>query len=290
MATGQSTYADISGLLNTYRDEAFDVLRETNVLVPTITTLSATGMMPRQSSQYNDVNVREVGETDDITPTQYNRTQLSLLTPTTYADQVFLTDSRIASDDRNVRVDVSTSMGGAFAENVDTNLATSFSSFTGGTVGSAGSALTWDNILAARSIMWANKVKGQIYCALHPYQFNDLLMEASTNGNSNAFVGAPMFQDRLATSDFYMTSMMAIGVVFVVCSNIAVDGSDDAIGGMYVREALAYDERRAFRMEPERDASRGGGGWELNFSLQYAYGVWTPARGVQIISDASAPS
>lgn len=290
MATGQSTFADINSLLNIYRGEAFDVLRETNLLVPTVTSLNGVGMMSRQATEYNDVNIREVGETDDVTPTQYNRSQIALLTPTTYVDQVFLTDSRIASDDRPIEIETAANMGAAFAEDVDTNIASSFSSLTGGTIGTAGSALTWGNITAARTRLAALKVRGPFYCALHPNQFHDLIVEASQNGNSSAFVGAPRFQDRLVASDLYLTSVMALGVTFVVDANIAVDGSDDATGAMYAPSALAYDERRAFRVEPERDASRGGGGWELNFSLQYAYGVWNANRGVQIISDASDPS
>lgn len=289
MATGQSTYADISSLLNIYRDEAFDVLREHNVLVPTVTSLSGEGLMTRQATEYNDVNVRQIGETDDVTPTQFNRTQKALLTPYTYADQVFVPDSRLASDDKNMRADAMMAMGNAFAADVDTNLATNFASLTAGTVGTAGSTLTWNNILAARSILQNAKVPGPYYCALHPYQFNDLLKEAWTNGNSSAFVGAPQFQDRMV-SMAYQQSLMAIGVTFVISANIAVDGSDDATGAMYARNALAYDERRSFRVEAERDASRGGGGWELNFSLIYAHGVWAADRGVQIISDASTPS
>ncbi len=289
MATGQSTYSNISSLINPIQADALDVLREYNVLVPTITNLSGSGLMARKLSEYNDVNVRQIGETDDITPTRFDRSLKSTLTPAIYAEQVFLTDMNIDSNDQNVRVDAAMNLGNAFAQNVDTNIATNFGSLTAGTVGSAGSALTWDNILAARSILQATKVPGPYYCALHPYQFHDLLMEANTNGNSSSFIGAPNFSDRMIASA-YQQNLMAIGVTFVVSANIAIDGSDDATGAMYAMSALAYDERRAFQIAAQRDESRGGGGWELNASLVYAHGTWATDRGVQIISDASTPS
>ena len=62
-----------------------------------------------------------------------------------------------------------------------------------------------------------------------------------------------------------------------------------ATGAVFSREALAYDERKGFSIEPQRDASRGGGGWELNASMDYAYGVWRPTMGVKVIATSVVP-
>jgi hypothetical protein len=77
------------------------------------------------------------------------------------------------------------------------------------------------------------------------------------------------------------------GVTFVVSASVALDGTD-AIGAMYNPAALAYDVRQAFRVEPQRDASRRG--WEWNFNTDYATGLWVPNRGITLVGDATTPS
>ena len=70
----------------------------------------------------------------------------------------------------------------------------------------------------------------------------------------------------------------------------APNASDDFTGGVFPREALAIDWRRAIRVMPQRDESRGGGGTEFNMSAIYAHGIWRPTRGVQMVFDATAPT
>lgn len=64
-------------------------------------------------------------------------------------------------------------------------------------------------------------------------------------------------------------------------------GSNYASGAIFRREAFALDQRRGFRIEPQRDASKRG--WELNLSGIYAVGTWRPDYAVLLKSDASAP-
>lgn len=68
---------------------------------------------------------------------------------------------------------------------------------------------------------------------------------------------------------------------------IAIDTSDDAVSGVFNRQALALDMRRAPRLEPERDASKRA--WELNISAGYAVGVRRSTYGVAMTADATAP-
>ena len=73
----------------------------------------------------------------------------------------------------------------------------------------------------------------------------------------------------------------------MVSNAISVDASDDAYGAIYVPQSMALDTRKAFNIRPERDESREL--TELNASMWYAYGVWRPAFGVAILSDAITP-
>jgi len=76
------------------------------------------------------------------------------------------------------------------------------------------------------------------------------------------------------------------GVSIFVSSNVETS-SNDAYAGMFSRDALAFDLRRAPRMEPERDASRRG--VELNLTSVFAHGVWRPTFGVAGLFDNQAP-
>lgn len=279
----QSRYSDVVSLLNDIYEGAYFVLRSNNLLVRTVTVFQDNaGMSPRKSSMYGAANPRAVSEGEDVTATPFNRTLLTTLTPSRYADQVVLTDERIATDSQNVRADAAMEMGSAFAEFVDQQIAGDLTSLTGGTVGTAGTALTWANILRARALLQNSKVPGPYYCALHPYQWLRLVESAAISGSE--LKAAPGFQDTLV-STYFVASILG-GVTFVVSPSIPTSGND-ATGALYSPMALAYDERRPFNMRPERDESRES--WEVNFSLWFGHGLWRPALGVKLIGLATLP-
>lgn len=281
MATGSSKYSDVSSLINDIYEGAYFTLRTNNRLVRTVSVLNGSGMAPRKATLNASSNPREVSEGDDVTPTQFNKTLLATLTPARHADQFLITDQRIETDSDNVRQDASMELGGGFAEYVDTKIATLFTSLTGGSVGAGGSALTWANIFQARTLLEVNKVPGPYYCALNPYGWYDLVNSALTAGNE--LKEANIFQDALVNT--YFTSTIVGGVTFVVTPDIAIN-TNVAIGAMYSPMAIAYDERKAFNIRPQRDESREA--WELNASLWFGYGVWRANMGVKITHDATA--
>jgi hypothetical protein len=288
MATGISTYnPDIVSLIDNIHEAALFTLRQQSILVRTVTVFSDNdGMEPRDVTEYGSANPRSLGEGEDVTPTNFNRSVLTTLTPERHGDQFVLTDQRIRTDYQNVASDAAMELGSSFATYVDEKIATNFSSLTGGTVGAAGSALTWSNIYDARAKMGANNVPmgpQGYFCALHDYQWNDLVQASLTSGAQ--ILRSDRFQDSLIVN-YYTTTIMA-GVTFVVTSSIAIDADDDAVGAMYSPRAMAYDERMAFTIEPQRDSSRQA--TELNANLWFAHGTWRPIEGVQIISDATSP-
>jgi hypothetical protein len=282
MATGNTRYADISSLVNDIYEGALFTLRERNLLTRTVRVFTDTmSMAPRKNTAYGTANVRQVGEGEDITPTKFDRTLLSTLTPARYSDQFVITDERIATDPLNVRADAAMELGAAFAEYVDKQLVADFNGLTGGTIGTPGGTLTWDNLSDAYVLLVMAKVPRPYWCALHPQQWNRLRKAAGASGVQVA--QAPLFQDRL-TQDYFVSSLWG-DLFFVVTANITQGTA--AVGAMYSPLALAYDERTPFTVEPQRDASRGA--WELNANLRFAHGVWAAARGVQLIGTAANP-
>ena len=89
-----------------------------------------------------------------------------------------------------------------------------------------------------------------------------------------------------ALRDYYVGSL--VGVRIFTSSNISVDGSDDAISGLFVAPAIMLDTRRAMRMETERDASARA--WEINVNAGYGYGITRPTFGVKFTADATEPA
>lgn len=264
-----------------YEDAMF-VARDQNLMASLVTTYTGEGIAPRVSSQWSSTSISAVNDDDDLTSQAFTPTVLSTLTPSEVGAQYLITDQRAESDPFGVQQAAAVELGQAIATKIETDLVSDFTSFTGGTVGAAGSAMTWGRFFAAAAQLRAQKAPGPVYAVLHPYHWHDLASEASIAGTN---FNAPQFGDDVMRNRFVG---MAAGVMIFESANIPVDGSDDAISGLFTPMALALDVRRAPRIEDERDASRRA--TELNLSAVYAHGVWRPKFGVKMIADASIPT
>lgn len=285
MAQGATRYADISTLLPDIWEAALEYARHETIMMNLVTTFrDQTGLVPRKNTEYAALTAKTVGEDDDLTPDKYTRTLLSTLTPAEIGLQVVLTDSEVESDDANVRANAGRELGAAIGEKVETDLLGNFSSLTGGTIGAAGTAITWGHFFAARSVLRNTRARAPYMCVLHDYQWHILAKAASIAGTT-VRSDAPSWVDEVMRR-WYIGQ---VAEVAIFTSNlITVDSDTDAYGAMFPRQALALDLRRPFRLEPERDASRRV--WELNATMVYAHGTWEPAKGVQMLFDAATPS
>lgn len=277
--------SDISSFISTVFEASILVARDNNVMTGLVRTFNdRTGVATRQNSQYGGLTVNSITETDDLVGQAFTPSSIATLTPAEAGGQYFMTDTRIESDPFSVRNDAAQDMGGAMATKMETDLIGQFSNFTGGTVGTAGSALTWSYLFAMEAILKANKAPYPYFAVVHPYQWYNLAKAASV-ASSSATNAAPSLLEEV-NSMFFVKQVG--GVYIFTSSNFTIDASADTNIGMWSRDALALDIRRAPRIEPERDASRRG--WELNLSTIYAKGVWRPTFGVRGIFDCTAPT
>ena len=281
-------YADISARVNDIIEDTLAVARSANLLLPTVMQMTAQGMMLRKVNEYNAVVFVQAGEEDDTAAQKFSKDALATLTPAAYRARIDMTDQRAESDFDSEVAAASTEFGNASAKSVDVNIATNFSSATAGTIGSAGTVMTWAHITSALAIIANADVPANapVFCALHPFQWEPLLAAATLAGSSIS--QNPAFTDRIAAAPNYFVIPQFVGVTFVITNAIAIDGSDDANGCMYVPQAFVVDSRKPFNLRPQRDESREL--TELNASLWYAHGVWRPAFAVTILSDAATPS
>lgn len=279
-----NTYSDISSFVNTIFEDALFVARDNNLMIPLVTTFDdKQGMAARKNQTYGTATINSIAETDDLVSQQFKPTALSTLTPGEYGGQFFISDQRLESDPFGARNDAANELGMAMAERMEIDMLGNFSSLTGGTVGAAGTVITWGHFFAALTLLRAQKAPQPYFCVLHPYQWHVLAKAASVAGAS--VVNAPEFQDEI-TRNWFVGRVGPVNVF--TTTNISINGSTDAYGGLFSRGALAMDFRRAPRLEPERDASRRG--WELNMSAIYAHGVWRPTFGIQMLFNAATPS
>jgi hypothetical protein len=274
-----NTYSNISAFVNTVWEDSALVLREQGPMLGLVSRFGdRNDMAVRSNAYYGTAVINLIGESDDLSSQVLTPTTLSTLTPYEYGAQFFLTDQRLDSDIFGIRQDAAMELGGAYGQKVDGLLSGLFSSLTGGSIGGT-TLMTWATFFGAETLLRIAKVPRPYVCVLSPSQWHSL---GTAIAPGVTVTNAPQLQDQFAKS-FYVAS--AGGVDIVVDGNI---GTATAVyGAMFGRRALAFDMRRAPRIEWERDASRRG--YELNFSSIFAYSTWRPAEGVYIYTSGSAP-
>lgn len=276
---------DISTYIQTIYEDAMFVARENDIATRLVTMFNDTNdeARTRSASEYSDATISTLGETDDLASQAFTPSVLSTLTPAEAGGQVFLPDKRVSADPFGVRNDAAMELGLATAKKLNNDVLGDIASLTGGTVGGAGTTITWGYFFAARAQLQNTKAPPPYRCVLHTYQWHRLASAAS--------IAASTQPTPVGTVDEVMRRWFVGSVADVdifVTSDLTVSAGDDANGGMFSPTALALDMRRAPRLEPERDASRRG--WELNFTTVYAHGVWRPAFGILMTFDAATPS
>jgi len=283
-----NTWNDVSAIAQSIQDDAIFVIREAGQMQNLVTVFSdASGMNPRIGYQYNRSAAKVVSDADDLASSAFTPAPDQTLTPFEIGLQFFVTDARAESETpEQIITDAGRELGFAGLDLVEAHLVGDMASLTGGTVGAAGSVITWGYVAAA--IAQARNVNRSVFvplsCVIHGYQAAVLAKSASIAGAS--VVSAPSVSDQVTRQGLRQAFVFNDVPIYQVFAS--PDSLDDFIGGVFPREALAIDWRRAIRVRPQRDESRRG--TEFNMSAIYAHGVWRPKRGIKMIFDASVPT
>lgn len=281
MAYGSNTADNIKSFVNTVWEESLLVARENSLMTALVTTFTdMSGTALRKNSSYGTATIGTIGDDDDLTSQVFSPTALSTLTPYEYGAQFFLTDLRVETDPYGVRNDAALELGQALGESIDIALCGDFNTLTGGTIGTTGSALSWKYFWAMASILQAKHAPKPWVFVCHPHQYYRLGSAVSIGAT---VTNAPALQDQYAKNFFVQN----VGGIDIYTSSNCEASSTDYYTGMFSRSALAFDVRRAPKLEVERDASRRG--YELNLSAVYGHGIWRPTWGVQGIFAGAAP-
>ena len=274
--------SDISALVNTIFEASLLVARDNNFMPSVVRGFNdRTGLALRKNSQYGGATMNQVSETDDLVGQAFTPANVATLTPVEFGAQYAITDSRIESDPFTVTADAAADLGGAMATKIDTSLMSHFDEFTGGTIGASGSLCTWSYVMAMETALRTQKAPYPYVLVLSPAHWYQLGKAASVA--SAAVNNTPESLRDAVNTTFFVRQ--AAGVSIFVSTNVETSGNN-AYAGMFSRDALAFDLRRAPRMEPDRDPSRRA--IELNLTSVFAHGVWRPTFGVCGIFDNQA--
>jgi hypothetical protein len=275
MTVARNLYSDISSIVNTIYEDVVFVARD-NMIMPGLVNVftDKMGAAVRDLERYGTAAINTIGEDDDLVSQQFKPSSIATLTPAEVGAQFALTDYRVESDPFGVVQDARMELGMALARNVDENLLGNFNAFTAGTIGTTGSAFTWGYFFAMQAVLRQANAPLPYVLVCTPHQAYQLGKAASVGAT---VTNAPSLQDQLAQGQKRAYQGNFYGVD-VFTSSYCEASSTDAYAGMFSRQALALDWRRAPRIEAERDASRRL--TELNLSAVYAHGVWRSEWGV----------
>jgi hypothetical protein len=278
---GETTYALIQSWVPDIIEATEMHLMQSTIMPALVQTFSdRTGREARRGDKYGAGTVGTVAETDALTSYQeFARTPFGTITPAEVGNTYNISDARLESDNvPSIMADLVESNGYTFAKRVDSDLLSTFANFTGGTVGTAGSALTWDTIAKAEAVAVQMGIPGPYNVVLHPYAYLQLAISRTNTLPVNvdeALRNANQFY--LATfggMNLYRAPLLTAGTAVTQA--------------LFSRRAIALDVRRSLRVEPQRNASKRS--TEVITTMVYGYTAWRKEYGIKIISDASTPS
>ena len=209
--------------------------------------------------------------------------------PTEVGVFVALTDRMLRRAPAAFEAAISMEAGRAYAYKLDVDLLRQLDSFTNAH-GASGAELDIGKLSAARARVKGGSEPGEgdIFCVLHPYQIKDIvddLVPGASNaipaGISDDITRGYLTKNWVGTTKLYGMDIFEDG-------NLEIDSTPDAKGGIFARNAIFLAITKEPSEEKQRDASLRGE--ELVLTGEYGYAEWLDAAGIEIISDASAPT
>jgi hypothetical protein len=278
----ETTSSTLSELYTNITQEAIFTFQETSVMRPLVTLYPLMGSgKVAEVPVYPAISAAAVNEATDLSNTAVNPTSATI-TASEIGVMTTLTDLGASSASRNVGADIGKLFGEAIAKKVDTDLCALFSSFTTNTGGAAGTELTADLLFKAQAQLRTLSVPAPYYGVFHPkalFNLKKTLTQAGYSGTATAIseIGNEALRNgyigRIAGIDVFENA------------NLAIDGSDDSVGGVFHPASIGLAMKEDFKVETQRDASLRA--TEIVASIVYGKAVVKESFGAAITTDAA---
>jgi len=208
------------------------------------------------------------------------------LTANEVGAKVILTDKLVREQQNNVMTIIGKQLGDAMARKKDTDVHSLYSSLNGGvTLGAAAASMSLANVSGAIAYTKANKFGSQVYILQHPNAVFDI---ANTAVTASATYPVPNGWSEDLLGNFFSGLRPLNGVPIFEDGNLSVDSSDDAVGVIAAKDALAVLKSVDTRTEKQRDASMRA--TEVIITSDYGVFELDDSKGAPLTFDATAPA
>ena len=278
----ETTSSTLSELYTNITQEAIFTFQETSVMRPLVTLYPLMGSgKTAEVPVYPAISAAAVNEATDLSNTAVNPTSATI-TASEIGVMTTLTDLGANSASRNVGADIGKLFGEAIAKKVDTDLCGLFSSFTTNTGGAAGTELTADLLFKAQAQLRTLSVPAPYYAVFHPkalFNLKKTLTQAGYAGTATAI--SELGNEALRNG--YIGRIAGIDVF--ENANLAIDGSDDSVGGVFHPASIGLAMKEDFKVETQRDASLRA--TEIVASITVGSGILKDTYGVTVKVDTA---
>ena len=275
----ETTSSTISELYTEIVAEALFVASEQSIMRGLVRNYSIVGGGKSvEVPIYATVSAGAVSEASDLSNTAVNPSSVTI-TASEVGIMTTLTDLARNSASRNVAGDIGRLFGEAIATKIDTDIAALFTGFSTEKGPGAGAELTIQDLFECAAELKTNKAPGPYYGVFHPKQIFNVKKSLT-----NTFVGRDTELSNEAMRSGFVGTIA--GVQIFESSNIAVDGSDDSIGGVFSQDALGMAMMQDLKIETQRDASLRAD--EIVATAVFGVGELHDTYGVKLTADTLA--
>ena len=289
MPVGNTTTGSLADSLPTVIASA-RIVRENEGVMPQIVEKQTLGEgigLSWNEIKLDQLTAQDITENTKLDNPQQIVDSLLTVTPTAAGIETVLTDRVAARISKNAYAKIGSLAQNAIQRKKDEDGLTMLDGFSNSYCG-AGSTLTTGHISAGVGLIQGNTSEPgnpPYRCVLHPYQVHDIEDELV------AGVGTYIVNEGLTARVFTEGFRGVIaGAQLYPDGNITIDSSTDAKGGVFAQEALVIVQGRAPRMVAVRAEDLGGGATKIYHYDEYAYGERLDTWGVELYSDATAPT
>ena len=206
------------------------------------------------------------------------------LTASEVGAKIILTDKLVRQSAENVFSMIGRQLGDGMARKKDVDVLSLYSGFSTD-FGAAGRSMTLANVASAIAYAKGKKFGSNVYIVQHPFAVFDI---ANTAVTASTTYPVPVGWSADLLGNFFSGLRPINGVPIFEDGNITIDGSDDAVGVIADKSALAVLKSVDMNKEQDRDISLRA--TEIVITADYGVFELDDSKGVALTLDAGTPA
>tara|TARA_R110002110_G_scaffold189_7_gene786 strand:+ start:1906 stop:2766 length:861 start_codon:yes stop_codon:yes gene_type:complete len=206
------------------------------------------------------------------------------LTASEVGAKIILTDKLVRQSAENVFSMIGRQLGDGMARKKDVDVLSLYSGFSTD-FGAAGRSMTLANVASAIAYAKGKKFGSNVYIVQHPFAVFDI---ANTAVTASTTYPVPVGWSADLLGNFFSGLRPINGVPIFEDGNITIDGSDDAVGVVADKSALAVLKSVDMNKEQDRDISLRA--TEIVITADYGVFELDDSKGVALTLDAGTPA